>query len=166
MLATVAKDYICRYDEGLGYKDGVIWVSTDGHRFTLGTVNLRDFQAESKKSALVYTCETKSHRIAIDETGEDNVRYRSWNNKPKPVSGAADVEIVHGKQELEGTGVCSHPVYTFTNGKVVYEVLGGLGCTEGSEPAKATGHLSVTIGGKRGRMIESRAQDEGQRMEA
>jgi hypothetical protein len=147
VLATVTDDYICRYDEGLGYKRGIIWVSTDGHRFTLGTVNLRDQQAESKKSALIYTCETKAHRIAIDELEDGNFRYRSWN-KPKSLSAASDVDLAHGMQEFEGTGVCSHPVYTFTSGQVVYQVEGGLGCTDGSEPSKATGHLSVTIGGK------------------
>jgi hypothetical protein len=148
VLATVTDDYICRYDEGLGYKRGIIWVSTDGHRFTLGTVNLRDQQAESKKSALIFACETKTHRIAIDELEGGGFRYRSWN-KPKSLSAAPDVDLAHGKQEFEGTGVCSHPVYTFRSGQVVYQVEGGLGCTEGSEPAKATGHLSVTVGGKR-----------------
>lgn len=147
VLATASDDYICRYDEGLGYKRGILWVSTDGHRFTLGTVNVRDTQATSKKSALVYTCETKSHRIAIDELEDGGFRYRSWN-KPKSLSVAADVDLAHGKEEFQGTGVCAYSVYTFTSGDAVYEVDGGLGCTDGSEPAKATGHLSVTIDGK------------------
>jgi hypothetical protein len=147
VLATVTDDYICRYDEGLGYKRGIIWVSTDGHRFTLGTVNLRDQQAESKEPALIFACETKTHRIAIDELEGGGFRYRSWN-KPKSLSTAPDLDLAQGKQEYEGSGVCAHSVYTFTSGQAVYQVEGGLGCTDGSEPSKATGHLSVTIGGK------------------
>jgi hypothetical protein len=146
VLATVLDDYICRYDEGLGYKRGILWVSTDGHRFTLGTVNLRDKEPESK-SGLVYTCETKSHRIAIDELEDGRFRYRSWN-KPNSLSVAPDVDLATGKQEFEGTGVCSHSAYTFTTGKTVYQVEEGLGCTDGSEPSKATGHLTVTVAGK------------------
>lgn len=147
VLATVADDYICRYDEGLGYKRGVIWASTDGHRFTLGTVNLPDLHATSKGKVLVYTCETKSHRIVIDELENGDFRYRSWN-KPKSLSIAADVNVAHGKQEFEGTGICAYPTYTFTTGGAVYEVDVGLGCTDGTEPPKATGHLSVIVGGK------------------
>ena len=147
VLATVSKDYICRYDAGLGYKGGVIWVSTDGHKFTLGVVNLPDQPAKLKKPALAYTCETKTHRIAIDEVEGGGFRYRSWN-KPKSLSAASDLDIAQGKQEFEGTGVCSHAVYTFRSGQVVYQVEGGLGCTDGSEPSKATGHLSVTVSGK------------------
>lgn len=147
VLATVANDYICRYDEGLGYKDGVIWVSTDGHRFRLDAVNLPDLHAESKKPALVYTCETKSHRIAVDEVEEGNFRYRSWN-KSKSLSAAPDVDFMHGKQAFEGTGICAVPVYSFTSGSTGYQVEAGLGCTDGSESPKATGHLTVTVGGK------------------
>jgi len=147
VLATIPDDYICRYDEGLGYKAGVIWVSTDGHRFTLGVVNLPDQPAKSKKPALIFACETKSHRIAIDGLEGGGFRYRSWN-KPKAPSAVPDIELTQGKQVYEGSGVCAYPVYTFTSGKVVYQVDAGLGCTDGSEPSKATGHLSVTIGGK------------------
>jgi len=147
VLATVADDYICRYDEGLGYKDGAMWVSTDGHRFVVDAVNLPDLHAKSKKPALTYTCETKTHRIAIDEVEEGNFRYRSWD-KPKSPSVTADVDVDHGKQTFEGTGVCGGPVYTFTSDSVAYQVAAGLGCTDGSEPSKATGHLTVTIGGK------------------
>jgi hypothetical protein len=128
---------------GLGYKDGAIWASTDGYRFTLLSVNTPDLHAKLKKPSLVYTCETKSHRISIEETENDEFRYRSWN-KPKSLSVTPDMVLSHGKQTFPGTGICSVPTYTFTSGEVTYEVNGGLGCTDGSEPVKATGRLSVT----------------------
>jgi hypothetical protein len=147
VLTTMQDDYICRYDEGLAYKNGVIWASTDGHKFTLSSVNEPNPNTSVAKPALIYTCETKSHRIAIEELDKEGLRYRSWN-KPKPLSVEPDVNLVHGKQEFQGTGVCSYPLYTFAAGNVVYEVQGSMGCGDGSEPAKATGHLSVTVGGK------------------
>lgn len=147
VIATVPADYFCRYDEGLGYKDGVIWASTDGHRFTLQAVNELDLHVQSKKSILLYTCETKSHRISIEELANEEFRYRSWN-KPKSLNETPDIDLAHGKQTFSGTGVCSIPTYTFRSGDVTYEVNGGLGCTDGSEPPKATGHLSVSVGDK------------------
>jgi hypothetical protein len=147
VLATTADDFICRYDQGVAYADGVVWASTDDHKFTLTAVNSPGVPAKSTTPTLIYACETKTHRIAVDGLNGGDYRYRSWN-KPKPLSGAPDVELAHGKLELEGTGVCAYPVYTFTSKDVVYEVQGAMGCTDGSEPKKATGHLSVSIGGK------------------
>jgi hypothetical protein len=147
ILSTASEDYICRYDQGLAYKNGVTWASTDGHSFAMDVVNTLDTPQKSDKPKLAYTCETKKHRISIEELPTGAARYRSWN-KPKSPSGPPDVEISDGKQTFEGTGVCAYPSYTFTVGNIVYEVQGGLGCTDGSEPAKATGRLSVTISGK------------------
>ena len=147
ILATGPDDYICRYDEGLGYKTGAIWVSTNGERFTLQSVNTPDLYAKTNKPALIYTCETKTHRISVEELDGDKFRYRSWN-KPKELSDAPDVDIPTGALHFEGTGICSYAVYSFKKGNAEYNVDQGLGCTAGHEPVKATGNLTVTVDGK------------------
>lgn len=146
VLTTVAGDYICRYDEGLGYKEGVIWVSTDGKRFALDVVNAGGFSA-GQTPKVQYTCETRTHRISISLLKGDAYRYQSWNAS-KPVTGPPDVDLSNGTLQFDGTGVCATSVYFFTKGDVRYEVRDGMGCTDGSEPAKATGHLSVFIADK------------------
>jgi len=147
VLATGPDDYICRYDEGLGYKAGVIWVSTDDHKFTLQSVNTPDLHAKADKPALAYTCETKTHRISIEDLNNEKYRYRSWN-KPKELNEPPDVEIANGTLHFEGTGICSYGVYSFTKGNVEYIVSQGLGCSDGKEPKGATGDLHVTVSGK------------------
>ena len=148
VLATKDDDYICKYDEGLGYMNGWLWVSTNKGKFTVDTVNAGGERPNTGKLALAYTCETRTHRIVIDESADGNdVRFRSWN-KPRPVTAAPDVDLSKGEKTYEGTGVCAYPLYTFKTQNVVYEVQSEMGCTEGSEPKKATGHLSVTIGDK------------------
>lgn len=147
VLTTGPDDYICRYDEGLGYKAGVIWVSTDGNKFRLDSVNSPDLHAKSDKPTLLYTCETKTHRISIEDLKNGKFRYRSWN-KPKELSETPDLEISDGTIHLEGTGICSYGVYSFTKGNAEYTVNEGLGCTDGTEPKQATGDLHVTVAGK------------------
>lgn len=147
ILDTNEADYICRYDEGIAYKGGVAWVQDLDGRTGLWSINLPTVSGKTASSKLAYSCETKTNRIVVDEASNGDVRYRSWN-KPKPLTASPDVDVAHGKMTFQGTGVCAYPSYTFTVGNVIYEVQGGLGCTDGSEPAKATGHLSVTIGGK------------------
>ena len=147
VLTTGPDDYICRYDEGLGYKTGVIWVSTDGKRFTLWSVNEPGLHAKLDHLALVYTCETKAHRISIEDLNNGKYRYRSWD-KPKELSEKPDIEISDGTLHFEGTGVCSYGVYSFRNGNAEYTIDQGLGCTDGSEPKNATGDLHVTVAGK------------------
>jgi hypothetical protein len=147
VLGTTPDDYICRYDQGVAYADGVVWASTDDHKFTLTAVNSPGEAATSRGPALIYGCETKTHRIMVDGVKGDNYRYRSWN-KPKPLGGSPDVELTHGTIDIQGTGVCAYPVYTFTSKDVVYAVQTAMGCTDGNEPKKATGHLNVSIGGK------------------
>lgn len=146
VLATERDDYICRYDEGLGYLNGVIWVSTNGKKFGLDAIN-GGGSAAAEAPKVQYTCETKTHRIAITMLKGDTLRYQSWN-KSKPVTGPADVDLLNGTMHYEGTGVCAYAVYAFTKGEVRYEVEKGIGCSDGTDPAKATGHLNVFISDK------------------
>jgi hypothetical protein len=147
VLSSGPGDYICRYDEGVGYKRGVIWVSTNGHKFGLDAVNAPDLHAKSYKPTLVYTCETKTHRISIQDPKSGKYRYRSWN-KPKELSEPPDLEISNGNLHFEGTGICSYGVYSFRKGNAEYTIDQGLGCSDGSEPKNATGDLHVTVAGK------------------
>lgn len=147
VLSTTSDDYWCRYDEGLSYKDSVLWASTDGSKFAVDTVNTSDLHNQSQKDRLVYTCETKTHRISIEQLNSGKYRYRSWN-KPKELTETPDVDLSNGEIRFDGTGVCSTAAYLFTKGNVAYELHRGLGCGDGSEPKDATGSLNVSIGGK------------------
>jgi|GEM_PF-3499257 len=144
ILATKNGEYICR-DEGIGYRTGVIWVAESERGYALTVVNGVDTKGVSKEPRLVFTCETPTHRIAIDELADGKVRYRSWD-KPKPLTGTPDIEVANGKQDFEGHGVCAYATYTFAKGNVVYEVEGASACGESN--AKDNGSLSVTVNGK------------------
>lgn len=143
VLATTADDYICRYDKGVAYQSGRVWVSEAKYGFAVWSVNVPDPEQKVKTPRLTYTCQTDTHRITIEELASGAYRYRSWN-KPKPLTDSPDVDISTGKQSFGGTGICAVPVYTFTNGNIIYEVDAAIGCTDGKEPKEATGRLSVS----------------------
>lgn len=146
ILNTKAVDYVCRYDEGIGYKAGVIWVDVAKDNFSLTAVNV-DTSVGSPEPSLRFTCETDHHRIAIDEWPHGVLRYRSWN-KPKPLTEKPDLELSGGKLIFQGTGICSTGEYEFESGNTVYDVSDGLGCTDGSEPKDSIGDLTISISGK------------------
>jgi hypothetical protein len=147
ILAAPADDFFC-HEEMLGYANGVLWITLTKSGYKILIVNAQTDSADtSHEPTLAFACQTKTHRILIDRQSSGVLRYRSWNT-PKALTLPPDLELFDGKDRWEGTGVCALEYYTFAKGNVVIEIQKGLGCGDGSEPAKATGHLSVTISNK------------------
>ena len=98
-----------------------------------------------------YSCQTKTHRIALNRVVGGAPRYRSWN-KPLSITEEPDVEIADGDFSGEGTGDCAYRTYTFKRGTAAYIVQAGVGCFSSDDlnlpPDGATGRLKVTISGK------------------
>lgn len=136
---------------GVGYARGVIWVNASDRGYAIEAVN-RDavppYQGKWKLPRVIYVCQTERHRVVVDTALGGAFRYRAWN-KPHPVTGKPDLEIVDGKGSFEGSNVCAIPVWTFKSGTATYTVNGSVGCWGEVEPPKeATGQLKVEVGDK------------------
>jgi len=92
------------------------------------------------------TCRTQKRTVVVDLNSAGQPRYRVWNQPHRP-SEKPDLQIVGGTHDVEGTGPCTHAVWSFRQGKAEYTVS-GLGCTEATPPAGATGQLSVWVDGQ------------------
>ena len=92
------------------------------------------------------TCRTQKRTVVVDLNADGQPRYRVWN-QPHRQSGKPDLQIVGGVRDFEGTGPCTHAVWSFHKGKTEYTVS-GLGCTEETPPAGATGQLAVLVDGQ------------------
>lgn len=114
--------------------DGLLWaeIVEHGHgpRFRLTVVNVPG-EAAAAWPQLKMVCETPKHRIIIEQTGEEQSRYRSWN-LPRALTEKPDLEMT-GVSSYEGTGACSHPVHTFERGDTRIVVSEG-GCREDDWP--------------------------------
>ncbi len=89
------------------------------------------------------TCRTQKRTVVVDLDSTGQPRYRVWN-QPHRQSEKPDVQIVGGTHDFEGTGPCTHAIWSFRKGNTQYTVS-GLGCTEATSPAGATGQLSVFV---------------------
>jgi hypothetical protein len=135
----------CR-DEGVMYGNGDIWVNPSKLGYAIEVVNLE--VAENRKNnpserKIDFICQTDSSRIVIDADAKQVPRYRAWN-KPHSVTGDPDLKIDNGKSEVEGTGGCSHKVWTFKAGSTTYTTE-ELGCFPDSNepPKRAVGMFTV-----------------------
>lgn len=132
---------------GIMYGRGEIWVTATGqHRYAIETVNVPAASHEEtpKPGKVEVTCDAAKYRIVV-ESGEDGrPRLRAWT-KPRSLTEKPDIEIPHGTDELQGTGPCLHPVWTFKTNAMQF-VVEGIGCTEEQPPAAATATLDVSPG--------------------
>jgi hypothetical protein len=139
----------CMHD-GVMYARGGVWVGLvgegEGRRFRVTTVNVPATKAVSQTSQIDFVCDAAKHRVVIDSVGRDKPRYRAWN-KPRPTSGAPDLEIKDGNLQVEGTYPCTRSIWTFRKGRASFEV-DSLGCTDGTPPKGALGELTVSAGAK------------------
>jgi hypothetical protein len=137
---------------GIMYGNGEVWISVgregEAH-YRIGTVNLPaadDEMFTSKTSKLEFVCEAEKQRVVIDSDANGTVRYRAWD-KPRPVTAEPNMEIALGSKDVEGTGPCAHSIWKFRTHKTEFTVS-ELGCTDGSEPERAKGELTVVVAGK------------------
>jgi hypothetical protein len=141
----------CRYDMGLGYGGGEIWVSFHKFGWAIDAVNADAARLTKKDTtgSVELVCRTEKYRIRIDRGADEVLHYRVWNN-PHSVLQNPDLQIPGGQKTFEGTGVCSSPTWTFRNGSATYAISGADGCygDDDAPPQGAQGRLSVTFNGK------------------
>ena len=109
---TVSCDYA-----GVMYGDGDVWVNATDHGYFVMTINLPAVHPEPELSRLSVelACRTSDARIEIDSLPNGTRRYRSWTLS-QSVFDHPQMEISSGAMSWEGTGPCSHRVWTFHNG--------------------------------------------------
>lgn len=150
ILNQKLESFFCR-DEGVMYGNGAIWVNPSKLGYAIEVVNLEVAENRGNNQSarkIDFICQTGKYRIVIDADANQIPRYRAWN-KSHPVTGDPDLRIDSGKSEFEGTGVCSHKVWTFKNGSTTYTTE-ELGCfPDSNEPPKtAVGMFAVRTAGK------------------
>lgn len=128
------------------------------HHYSLGQVHLTMFEErwavsavnasihDSKRPAVRMSCWTQGHRIIVDTVGE-RLRLRSWKGTHSLID-KPDLELIGGSEDVEGTGPCTHTVWTFKSDATEISVS-QLGCFADSNepPAGANGHLTIRESG-------------------
>jgi hypothetical protein len=137
------EEIFCR-DEGAMYGSGQVWVNVAHYGFAIDAINLESTQqSTAARRSLEFICQTDKYRIVVDSETPKTSRYRAWN-RPHPLTGPPDLELLDGAMSFEGTGLCSHRLWTFKNGVASY-VVQDLGCTENAPPKDATGMFEVQV---------------------
>ncbi|KGB91927.1 MULTISPECIES: hypothetical protein [Burkholderia] len=84
-----------------------------------------------------FVCDTDKHHIVIDRVADRGaLRYRAWN-KPHPVDGKPDVEVLGGTETTGGTDPCVSTDWSFKRGNIEYSVSDSAACTDGKPPRGA-----------------------------
>jgi hypothetical protein len=125
--------------EGVAFDDGKIWIvkrcGDSGCKEDLGlqTINNdRELAEISNPPAghLFVNCQVLGTRVQVAAAGGNAYVLRTWEGKPE---GKPDLAIGGGTADVEGTGACSHTIWTFHHKGVVVSVS-ELGCSPDSNP--------------------------------
>jgi len=144
ILKAPPDDLICRTGQ-LGFDRGLLWAMPDEKgRLWITAVNSPGFRWPNMTAAKLLECETADHVVVVDRP-RSQIRYRSWATG-RPTQGRPDLTIEGGEEDLQGSGVCSHPMWTFTKGAFKY-VVEEEGCSNGSGPQDRVGFVSVIKNG-------------------
>jgi hypothetical protein len=138
VLRAKPHDLICRTGE-FGMAGGLIWVYGYLTGLRIAALNAGDFRWPDMAAAPLLACETADRRIVVDRPRTE-VRFRSWAKK-RPRGSKPDTLIEGGTEEFQGSGVCVHALWRFTDGELTY-VVEQEGCSNGSNPRRV-GWLSV-----------------------
>ena len=134
---------------GIMYGSGRVWIRALEQRYALSTINLPDKNVRTgSPPQLNFVCNTEAQRVAIDTDASRHIRYRSWK-VPRPVTDKPDVEISSGTLDIEGTGLCAHPVWRFAKGHTEVTVM-TRGCSPDSSPPLEgeRGSLEISVSGQ------------------
>jgi hypothetical protein len=131
-------------ERGIMYENGVS-VDSIGHGFTIEYA-IHDIYLPSRPfrpGKVQFACETQKHHVVIDIGTTGAPRYRAWN-KPRSATEKPDLELLEGRIDSEGTGLCNYVWWTFTSNTTEI-VVSGLGCYEDTHqpPKGAKGSLDV-----------------------
>ena len=147
VLDTDPKDVICN-SGGIGYGNGLLWAGVrrdgDAERFEIYSVNLPD-AATGRSPGVRFVCRTTEFRSVVDRRNDGSFRFRSWNT-PRPINEPPDLELLSGRSDIEGTGVCAHRIFWFEDQDATYSVS-EIGCSKASPPDHAVGVFSMGSGG-------------------
>ncbi|HEX9443257.1 MAG TPA: hypothetical protein VGA73_04015, partial [Candidatus Binatia bacterium] len=145
-------------DRGIMYGTGELWVSGEGDgtvvRYRLLSVNLRvpGGKWSVGHSGISFVCSTERLRAVVDTDASGRLRYRAWN-RPRAPTDAPDLIVSGGTLRYEGSGVCSHSLWTFKKGTTEY-VVSEEGCTDKTEGAN--GAIDVFIGDEKKQTLSCR----------
>jgi hypothetical protein len=129
------------------YGNGEVWVSLLPHGYAIDAVNVANAPLKPPVGRVQFACRTDLYRVVVDIGKDETPRYRAWNT-PHMLMQKPDTELSAGRKEVEGTGACTHSVWSFTAGEKI--TIKELGCFPDSNepPAGATGQLSISTGQK------------------
>ena len=147
VLDTDLADLICT-SGGIGYGNGRLWANFrrdgDRERFQIRRMNVSRF-SEEKSANVAFVCRTTAFRSVVDRNVDNTLRFRVWS-RPRLIGQAPDLELLSGREDIEGTGVCAHRVFSFESEDATYSVS-ELGCSAGFPPDDAVGVYSTRAGG-------------------
>lgn len=117
---------------GIMLNNGVMWVDTEGKVIAVNTQNTTE-QAHAEKliaqdkqslhSSIntyqkpILDWKTANYRVRVDDLGEGNFRYASWDIDKSP-SDKPDIVLINGEIKFSGSG--GNHSYTFKNGRYSY----------------------------------------------
>lgn len=137
---------------GIMLNRGIIWFDYDGRLIAINhqsntEKSLKNNLIKKDKTALheslrnyqkpISTWETTKFKIRLDDLGDYNYRYASWN-KNKTFSDKPDLVLFNGILKYDGSG--GNHSYTFKNGVYIYQLYIN---RIGSIPDTPEGELSV-----------------------
>ena len=147
VLDTDLADLICT-NGGIGYGSGDLWVNFrrdgDRERFQIRQINLPRV-SEERSASVECVCRTTAFRSVVDRNVDGTLRFRVWS-RPRPIGQTPDLELFSGREDIEGSGVCGHRVFSFESDDATYSVS-ELGCTAEFPPDDAVGVYSTRVGG-------------------
>ncbi len=147
VLDTDPNDVICN-SGGIGYGNGLLWANVrrdgDTERFEIYSVNLPD-AVTGRSPGVRFVCRTAEFRNVVDRRADGSFRFRTWNT-PRLISESPDLELLSGRSDMEGTGVCAHRIFWFEDQDATYSVS-EIGCSKASPPDHAVGVFSMRSGG-------------------
>jgi hypothetical protein len=150
VLQSTRDSIWCNYT-GIAYGEDKIWINATDRGYYLMTINM---PSALKNDPSLYprvemACSTSKHRILIDVAKNGEAHYRGWN-EGHLLTGKPDLELYKGEKRFEGTGPCSHELWTFKSPSAEYEVESAEGCYSDSDapPRNAKAQLSVSVQGK------------------
>ena len=126
------------------YGNGDVWVWLTDQGYAITVVNLPGQQRPAGAAEIQATCRTGEIRIIVDKAPGGALRYRAWD-KGHSLMQKPDTELTDGKETMEGTGVCTHRLWSFGRYEKNISVE-EIGCTEDSPPANAIGRLVTSAG--------------------
>lgn len=136
-------DLICPPGE-IGFADGVLWARVVDGRLLITTINNDEFTWPGMAAGELLRCRTSDRLIVIDRP-RHRLRWRAWKTGRSFVAKPDEIDE-HGREKVEGTGACTHRIWTFILGKKRYAVWPEEGCSDNQTPPGRVGQVLLEKG--------------------